>query len=143
MNVLGLDARRFFLLGMRVFFGVWLLYAGLVKWIQFGPGPFVEMIADMFKETWSPRSLNVVLAWVILITEPLFALWILSGVWARLAWTMTALLMFMLVAGQSILMKPDVVANWQYLVLVTVCAALSDPVSAAGRRAGPGGVMTA
>jgi hypothetical protein len=24
-------------------------------------------------------------------------------------------------------MKPDVIANWQYLVLVLLCAALSDP----------------
>jgi hypothetical protein len=24
-------------------------------------------------------------------------------------------------------MKPDVIANWQYLVLALLCAALSDP----------------
>ena len=29
--------------------------------------------------------------------------------------------------GQTILMKPDVIANWQYLVLTLTCAALSDP----------------
>lgn len=134
MNVLALDARRFFLLGMRLFFGIWLGYAGLVKWVQFGPVPFVEMIADMFKETWSPRPMNVVLAWVILIAEPLFAVWILVGWKARLAWTMTALLMFMLVLGMSLLQKPEVSANWMYLLVTLVCAALSDPI---GRR--PGG----
>ncbi len=133
-NVLGWDARRFFLLGMRVFFGLWLLYAGLFKWISIGPRAFVGMITEMFDPTWSPHGLNVVLAWVILVSEPLLALFILSGVKARLAWTLTALLMFMLVCGQSILMKPDVVANWQYLVLVVACAALSDPVRPA--RAG-------
>lgn len=127
VNVLGLDARRFFLLGMRVFFGIWLLYAGVSKWMMFGAGGFVTMITDMFKDTWSPKPLNTVLAWVILITEPVLALLILSGLWPRLVWTLTALLMFMLVCGMTILMKPEVTSNWQYLVLVLVCAALSDP----------------
>jgi hypothetical protein len=35
--------------------------------------------------------------------------------------------MFLLTIGQTILMKPEVIANWQYLVLVLLCAALSDP----------------
>lgn len=38
--------------------------------------------------------------------------------------------MFLLAFGQTILMKPDVIANWQYLVLTLFCAALSDPESA-------------
>ncbi len=37
------------------------------------------------------------------------------------------MLMFLLTIGQTILMKPDVIANWQFLVLVLLCAALSDP----------------
>ena len=35
--------------------------------------------------------------------------------------------MFLLTIGQTILMKPDVIGNWQFLVLVLLCAALSDP----------------
>jgi hypothetical protein len=35
--------------------------------------------------------------------------------------------MFLLTVGQTILMKPDVIANWQFLVLVLLCAAFSDP----------------
>ena len=44
-----------------------------------------------------------------------------------MAWTLTSLLMFLLTIGQTILMKPDVIDNWQFLILVLVCAALSDP----------------
>jgi len=121
------DTRRFFLFGIRIFFGLWLLYAGLVKWMFIGPDTFVGLIASEFDKTWSPHILNVVLAWLILIAEPVLALLILSGKKARLVWTLTSLFMFMLTFGQSILMKPDVIANWQYLVLTLVCAALSDP----------------
>ena len=127
MDWLELDARRFFLLGMRACFGAWLLYVGLTKWIVFGPVAFVGMIASQFDPTWSPHGLNVVLAWVILVAEPLLALLILSGRWTRMVWTATAGLMFMLTLGQTILMKPDVVANWQYLVLTLICAALAEP----------------
>ena len=121
------DARRFFLCGIRLFFGLWLLYVGLSKWIFLGPDMFVGHITSAFDKTWSPHILNVLLAWLILIAEPVLALLILSGKKARIVWTLTSLLMFLLTFGQTILMKPDVIANWQYLVLVLLCAALSDP----------------
>lgn len=121
------DTKKFFLFGMRVFFGVWLLYAGLVKWMAMGPDAFVGFIATEFDKTWSPHALNVALAWLIIIAEPVLALFILSGKKARTAWTLTAMLMFLLTMGQTILMKPDVAGNWQYLVLTLLCAALSDP----------------
>ena len=127
MKCLDHDTRRFFLCGMRFFFGLWLLYVGLVKWISIGPGKFVGYITADFDKTWSPHFLNVLLAWLIIIAEPVLAVLILSGKKARLAWSLTALLMFLLTIGQTILMKPDVIANWQYLVLTLVCAALSDP----------------
>ena len=121
------DARSFFLCGMRIFFGLWFLYVGLTKWIAFGPEAFVGMIATEFDKTWSPHGLNVLLAWIILVAEPALALLILSGWKPRIAWSLTALLMFQLVLGQTILMKPDVTANWEYLLLALACAALSDP----------------
>ena len=127
MEFLKYDARRYFLFGMRIFFGVWLLYVGLMKWIMFGPDAFVGMITADFDKTWSPHALNVALAWLIIIAEPGAAALILWGKKARIAWTLTALLMFLLTIGQTILMKPDVIANWQFLVLVLICAALSDP----------------
>lgn len=127
MEWLNYDARRFFLCGMRLFFGVWLLYVGLYKWVAMGPEVFVGYITAEFDKTWSPHLLNVLLAWLILIAEPLLAALILSGLRARLFWTLTALLMFLLTLGQTILLKPDVIANWQYLVLTLACAALSDP----------------
>jgi len=121
------DTRKFFLYAIRFFFGLWLLYVGLSKWIFIGPDAFVGHIASTFDKTWSPRILNVPLAWLILIAEPVLAVLILSGKKARMVWTLTSLLMFLLAFGQTILMKPDVIANWQYLVLVLLCAALSDP----------------
>ena len=121
------DTRRFFLCGIRFSFGLWLLYAGLTKWIMMGPGTFVGYITAQFDKTWSPHILNFLLAWLIMIAEPVLSVLILSGKEARKVWTVTSLLMFMLTIGQTILMKPDVIANWQYLVLTLVCAALSDP----------------
>ncbi len=121
------DTRKFFLCGMRLFFGLWLLYVGVTKWILMGPHTFVGFITTEFDKTWSPHLLNVVLAWLIIIAEPVLAVLILSGTKVRLVWTLTSLLMFILTIGQTILMKPDVIANWQYLVLTLVCAALSDP----------------
>ena len=124
---LSYEPRRFFLFGMRFFFGVWLLFVGLSKWIFMGPGAFVGYIASQFDKTWSPHLLNVSLAWLIMIAEPVLAGLILSGKKPRLVWTLTALLMFLLTIGQTILMKSDVIANWQYTVLVLACAALSEP----------------
>jgi hypothetical protein len=124
------DARRFFLFGMRFFFGIWLLYGGFyVKWIVFGSGNFVNNITGDFDKTWSPHVLNISLAWIILIAEPVLALFILSGIKPRMIWTLTALLMFMLLFGQSMLMKSDPMSNWFYVVLTLACAALSPPAT--------------
>jgi uncharacterized membrane protein YphA (DoxX/SURF4 family) len=121
------DTRRFFLSGIRLFFGLWLLYVALSKWLFMGPGTFVGFITTQFDKTWSPHNLNILLGWLIMVTEPVLAVLILSGWKARKVWTLTSLFMFMLTIGQTILMKPDVIANWQYLVLTLTCAALSDP----------------
>ncbi len=126
MRFFGYDARKFFLFGMRFFFGLWLLYVGFSKWVFMGSGAFVGYITAEFDKTWSPHILNVFLAWLILIAEPVLALLILSGKKARQVWTLAALLMFLLTLGQTILMKPDMIANWQFLVLTLLCAALSD-----------------
>jgi uncharacterized membrane protein YphA (DoxX/SURF4 family) len=126
MELWNYDVRRFFLCGMRLFFGVWLLYVGLTKWLVLGPVTFIGFITAEFDKTWSPHPLNVLLAWLILIAEPVLAGLILWGWKARQVWTLTALLMFLLTIGQTILMKPEVFANWQYLVLTLVCAALAE-----------------
>ncbi|MBP2684768.1 MAG: hypothetical protein H6Q79_2807 [Deltaproteobacteria bacterium] len=127
MGILKYDTRRFFLFGIRLFFGSWLLYVGLSKWVIMGPGVFVGYIAAQFDKTWSPHMLNVSLAWLILVAEPVLAILILSGRKAREVWMLASLFMFLLTIGQTILMKPDVIANWQFLVLVLLCAALGDP----------------
>jgi len=122
-----LNPAQYFLFGMRFLFGAWFLYVGVSKWIIFGPESFVGIITAEFDKTWSPHLLNVVLAWIILVAEPVLAALILSGWRARMVWSLTALLMFMLTIGQTILMKPDVIANWQYLIVTLACAALSEP----------------
>lgn len=127
MECFGYDTRRFFLCGMRLFFGLWLLYVGLYKWVGMGPEVFVGYITAEFDKTWSPHLLNVLLAWLIMIAEPVLAALILAGRRARLVWALTTLLMFLLTIGQTILMKPEMIANWQFLVLTLACAALSDP----------------
>ena len=43
-----------------------------------------------------------------------------AGEKARIVWALTALLMFLLTIGQTILMKPDVIANRLGLVNVNV-----------------------
>lgn len=121
------DTRKFFLLGVRIYFGLWLLYAAVMKWAFMGPSMFVNLITADFDKTWSPHVLNVFLAWLILVAEPVLAILILSGTKARKVWALTSLFMFMLTFGQTLLMKPEVNANWQYLILVLLCAALSDP----------------
>ncbi len=123
------DPRKFFLFGMRFSFGIRLLYVGLTKWLIIGPEAFVGFITTEFDKTWSPHLLNTFLAWLIIIAEPVLALFILSGRKARMAWMATSMLMFLLVIGQTILMKPDVAGNWQYLVLTLICASLSDPLN--------------
>lgn len=112
---------------MRFCFGIWLMYVGLTKWLLLGPNVFVGYITEPFDKTWSPHMLNVALAWLIIIAEPVLAALILIGRKQRSVWTLTALLMFLLTIGQTILMKPDVIANWQYLIITLVCAALSEP----------------
>ena len=106
------------------------MYAGLAKWLMIGPDVFVGYITAEFDKTWSPHNLNVFLSWLILVAEPVLALLILSGKQPRKVWAITSLFMFMLMFGQTLLMKPDVIANWQYLVLTLLCAALSDPEKA-------------
>ena len=130
MECCNYDTRRFFPFGMRIFFGIWLLYAGAMKWLVIGPHSFVGFITADFDKTWSPHLLNVSLAWLIIFAEPIAALWILSGRHARAAWASTSLLMFLLTIGQTILMKPAVIDNWHYVILTLACAALSERPSA-------------
>lgn len=127
MNCKNTSWREYFLCGMRFFFGIWLLYVGVTKWLFIGPNNFVGFISSEFSKTWSPPILTTVLAWLILVAEPLLAVLILWGRHARAVWSLTTLLMFLLVMGQSLLMKPDVIGNWQFLMMTLVCAALANP----------------
>ena len=84
MKCFSYGARRFFLYGMRFFFGLWLLFVGLAKWFFMGPATFVGFITSAFDKTWSPHVLNGLLAWLIMIAEPVLAMLILSGRKTRL-----------------------------------------------------------
>jgi uncharacterized membrane protein YphA (DoxX/SURF4 family) len=111
---------------LSIFFGLWLAYLGFSKWIFLGPVAFEGFIQNNFGQTWlaSIPFLLTLTTWGILIAEPLFGLWLLSGRCLRCAWLATATLMLMLTFGQTIIMKYDVVAdNWQYCVLCLAGAA--------------------
>lgn len=125
-DLLSLSPGSFFVLGARLSFGLWLLYVGIIKWIG-GASNFVGYITTQFAETWSPAFLNTTLGWLIIIAEPLAGLWLLSGKRQRLAWTATALLMFLLFFGVTMLKRPDTVYNFLYFVFALACAALASP----------------
>lgn len=134
MNQCNFAPRDYFLLLLRTFFGTWLLYLGISKWIFVGSTNFVSYITTEFNATWSPPSFNLAIAWIILIAEPLLGALLLLGKKLRCVWTLTALLMFVLMMGQSVLQKFDVVANnWIYLFISLVAAALSEEPTAKPR----------
>lgn len=132
MEACNYDSRKFFLLGSRIYFGVWLLYVGLAKWIFMGPAAFTGWIGTEFAVTWSPAPLNIALGYLIMIAEPILGFLLLVGkLPMRPVWCATAMLMFLLTFGQTMLMKYDVVANnWMYLIFALVNASLSDPLDA-------------
>lgn len=126
-KICNLKGKELFLFGMRVAFGLWLLYIGLMKWIS-GPFGFVDYLTNSFSATWAPAFLVVGLGWIILVLEPLVGLWLLSAKKQRLAWLASCDLMFLLMFGQTMLQEYATVANnWQYVVLTLACAALTDP----------------
>ncbi len=119
-----LPTKEFFLRGARLAFGIWLLYVGLDKWMG-GASNFVGYITSEFANTWSPKELNTILAWVILIAEPAIGLWLIIGKCQRMAWAAAAKLMFLLMFGLTILHKPDTVHNFEFFVFCLTCAALA------------------
>ena len=130
------DTKTYFLCGASKLFGGWLLYVGAMKWIA-GASGFVGYITKSFSETWVPYPLLLGMGWMILCAEVLCGLWLLSGKCSRMAWTATALLLFALTFGQTLLQKHDVVANnWQYVIFALACAAISDPVVCNKKEAG-------
>lgn len=124
-NIKDMDSCTLFVCGARLAFGAWLFYVGLAKWIG-GASGFIGYISGTFADTWLPAALVVATGWIIIISEPLLGLWLLSGRCQRMAWLGSALLMFLLLMGQTILKQHATVANiWQFLVLALVCASLS------------------
>ena len=94
------------------------------KWLG-GAGGFVGYISGTFAETWIPGVLITISAWAIIISELILGLWLLIGKKLRLAWVITAGLMFMLMLGQTVIKEYGTVANnWQYLVIAIVAASL-------------------
>lgn len=132
MKCCEMDSRSLFLFGARILFGAWLLYLGIGKIFFMGCGNFVQYIVTQFAQTWSPPVLTTLLASAILAAEPILGILLLVGKKSRCVWTLTTLFMFMLMFGQTMLMKYDVVAsNWMYTIFCLACAALSSPESSA------------
>ena len=130
MKCCDIDSKSFFLFGSRIFFGAWLFYAGLNKLVFMGSSNFVGYIVAEFSKTWSPEFLNMSLAWLILLAEPLLGLLLLLGKNQRCVWTATTLLMFLLTFGQTMLQK-DAGSNWMFTIFCLVCAAFSSNESSA------------
>lgn len=120
------DPKGQFVALISVFFGLWLLYVGLMKWFVFGPGQFISMLEGSFAKTWVPPLLTRGLTIIILVAEPLLGLWLMSCKLRKLAWFFTSLLMFQLMLGQTILQEQTVFQNWGYCVLAVLCFALSE-----------------
>jgi hypothetical protein len=124
---LQMDPRNHFLFIFRLWFGVWLAFVGLMKWLG-GPAGFIGHIQEQFAATWVPGILVLIMAWGILIAEPLLGLWLITGKCQRLAWLATAKLMFLLLFGMTILKNYQTVSqNWIYCVFAIAAASLSDP----------------
>ena len=126
-KICSLPPQDFFLFGARLAFGSWLFFVGLLKWINGATG-FIEHIEGAFSQTFLPAPSITLTAWLILFAEPLLGLALLIGYKPRAAWTLTALLMFMLLFGQTVLQNGDAISSiWHYLILAIVCAAFSQP----------------
>lgn len=133
---MSLPDKEYFVRLISLFFGIWLFYVGVMKW-KMGADQFVGMITSQFDPTWSPHQLNVILAWIIMVAEPVLAALLILGKKPRMVWTLVALFMFMLTFGQTMLMQQEGIANtWQYLALACACAALSKPCEACCKASG-------
>jgi uncharacterized membrane protein YphA (DoxX/SURF4 family) len=119
------DSLELFLFGARWSFGFWLLYLGVMKWVG-GPGNFLAYIAKDFADEWPPELMITAIGWIILISEPLLGFFLILGFQQRLAWLLTAKLMFLLLMGKTILGDYATVANnWQYFFIALGAASLS------------------
>ncbi len=131
-QILKMNGKAAALTLFRLYFGIWLLYAGVTKWVMFGPEGFINYLISDFSKTWITPPLLHGTGWVIMIAEPLLGLWLLVGCAKRQAWVLTSLLLFMLTFGKTVQMDFAVVsANWNYLFFTLVALALTDDTSAA------------
>jgi len=111
----------------RLFFGFWLAYVGLTKWVVFGTAGFHTWLAQEFAKTWVSGALLTFTGWIILIAEPLLGIWLILGIAKKAAWFLTACLLFMLVMGKTIQMDyPTVFCNWIYCLLALAAGACSS-----------------
>jgi uncharacterized membrane protein YphA (DoxX/SURF4 family) len=126
MKCCEMESKDLFVLSSRLLFGAWLLYLGLSKIFILGPETFVGYINAEFAKTWSPPVLTTLLAWLILIAEPILGALLILGRKLRCVWMLTALLMFTLMFGQTLLQKFDVVFNnWAYTIFCIACASMA------------------
>jgi len=103
-----------------------LAYAGLYKLLVIGLPGFIGYMQTTFAKTWVPEALVSYSSYAIVAAEVLLCICLVVGVLPRIAWVLTAILMFGLLVGQTVLQDYNNVANiWQYLILCIVCASLN------------------
>src|SRR3989338_316925 len=77
----------------------------------------------MFKDTWLPMPLVVLHARLTPWIEAVIALWLLSGIKLKCAWTLTALFTISLAFGMLVAKQGAVVANI-YVYILLCCVGL-------------------
>ena len=106
---------------LRVAFVVMFGNAALAKFMM-GFGTSAQGIMGMFKATWLPVPLVTAYAYALPFVEALIALWLLSGIRLKEAWTLTALTLISLGFGLMVAQNPTVAGIYTYILMA--CAGL-------------------
>lgn len=106
---------------LRLAFIVLFGNAALAKFMM-GLGASSQYIADMFKATWLPAPLVGVYAGALPWVEAAIALWLLSGIYLKEAWVLTAITLISLGFGLMVAQSPMSAGVYGYILMA--CAGL-------------------
>lgn len=106
---------------LRVAFIVLFGNAALAKFMM-GLDPAAQNVIGMFKTTWLPAALVSAYAYVLPWVEAAIALWLLSGIRLKGAWTLTAFTLISLGFGLMVVQNPMSASIYGYILLA--CAGL-------------------
>ena len=110
---------------LRLAFVVMFGNAALAKFMM-GLGTSAQGIMGMFKSTWLPEPLVGVYATLLPWVEATIALWLLSGIRLKEAWTLTALTLISLGFGLMVAQSPTVAGIYTYILMACAGVYVSD-----------------